>query len=192
MSTQFNEKPLKSKGKEFQKAFKYMTTTLAIHFDPTAIHAAVDSDGRLDLIALGGNQAGMPMAIHLGLDDFVFIGDEAEKQADLDPSGVVDDPIGSLIEENILSQGGRVSTSEVLLARLLTEVYTKAVQVLDKTPDHVLVVLTAGGPEEETYIAAASRALIGQVEFVSETKAWSAMAAHGPQDIDPDLSGVIG
>ena len=65
MSTQFNEKPLKSKGKEFQKAFKYMTTTLAIHFDPTAIHAAVDSDGRLDLIALGGNQAGMPMAIHL-------------------------------------------------------------------------------------------------------------------------------
>ncbi len=97
-----------------------MTTTLAIHFDPTAIHAAVDSDGRLDLIALGGNQAGMPMAIHLGLDDSVFIGDEAEKQVDHDPLGVVDDPIGSLIEENVLSQGGRVSTSEVLLARLLT------------------------------------------------------------------------
>ena len=169
-----------------------MTTTLAIHFDPTAIHAAVDSDGRLDLIALGGNQAGMPMAIHLGLDDSVFIGGEAEKQVDHDPLGVVDDPIGSLIEENVLSQGGRVSTSEVLLARLLTEVYTKAVQVLDRTPDQVLVVLTAGGPEEETYIAAASRALIGQVEFVSETKAWSAMATHGPQDVDPDLSGVIG
>ncbi|HJM36284.1 MAG TPA: hypothetical protein QF487_07140, partial [Acidimicrobiales bacterium] len=96
-----------------------MTTTLAIHFDPTAIHAAVDSDGRLDLIALGGNQAGMPMAIHLGLDDSVFIGNEAEKQVDHDPSGVVDDPIGSLIEENVSSQGGRVSTSEVLLARLL-------------------------------------------------------------------------
>ncbi len=169
-----------------------MTTTLAIHFDPAAIHAAVDSDGRLDLIALGGNKAGMPMAIHLGLDDSVFIGDEAEKQMSLDPAGVVDDPIGSLIEEEVISQGGRVSTSEVLLARLLTEVYAKGVQILDKTPDQVLVVLTAGGPKEETYVAAASRALIGQVEFVSETKAWSAMATHGPQEVDPDLSGVIG
>ena len=169
-----------------------MTTTLAIHFDPTAIHAAVDSDGRLDLIALGGNKAGMPMAIHLGLDDSVFIGDEAEKQMQLDPAGVVDDPIGSLIEQEVTSQGGRASTSEVLLARLLTEVYAKGVQILDKTPDHVLVVLTAGGPKEEIYVAAASRALIGQVEFVSETKAWSAMATHGPQEVDPDLSGVIG
>ena len=169
-----------------------MATTLAIHFDPAAIHAAVDSDGRLDLIALGRGQAGMPMSIHLGLDDSVFFGDEANDQMEQDPSGIVDDPIGRLFDEEIMSQGGRSTTSETLLARLLAEVYAKSIQILDKTPDQVLVVLTAGGPKEEAYVAAAERALIGEVEFVSETKAWSAMATHGPADLDPDLSGVIG
>ena len=169
-----------------------MATTLAIHFDPAAIHAAVDRDGRLDLIALGRGKAGMPMSIHLGLDDSVFFGDEAHDQMEHDPSGVVDDPIGRLFDEEIMSQGGRSTTSETLLARLLAEVYAKSIQILDKTPDQVLVVLTAGGPKEEAYVAAAERALIGEVEFVSETKAWSAMATHGPSDLDPDLSGVIG
>ncbi|CAI8411440.1 MAG: Uncharacterised protein [Acidimicrobiales bacterium AG-410-I20] len=169
-----------------------MAITLAIHFDPGNIHAAVDHDGRLDLIALGRGAAGMPMSIHLGLDDSVFFGHEANDQMENDPSGIVDDPIGSLFEQEITSQGGRSTTSETLLARLLAEVYAKSIQVLDKTPDQVLVVLTAGGPKEETYVAAAERALIGKVEFVSETKSWSAMATHGPSDLDPDLSGVVG
>ena len=128
-----------------------MTTTLAIHFDPTAIHAAVDSDGRLDLIALGRGKAGMPMSIHLGLDDSVFFGDEAHDQIEHDPSGAVDDPIGSLFEKEIRSQGGRSTTSETLLALVLAEVYAKSIQILDRTPDQVLVVLTAGGPKEEAY-----------------------------------------
>ena len=115
-----------------------MATTLAIHFDPAAIHAAVDSDGRLDLIALGRGKAGMPMSIHLGLDDSVFFGDEAHDQMEHDPSGIVDDPIGRLFDEEIMSQGGRSTTSETLLARLLAEVYAKSIQILDKTPDHVL------------------------------------------------------
>ena len=35
-----------------------MATTLAIHFDPAAIHAAVDRDGCLDLIVLVEAKAG--------------------------------------------------------------------------------------------------------------------------------------
>ena len=45
-----------------------MTTVLAIHIGPELAHAAVDRDGRIDLVAAGDDSAGMPVVVHMAVD----------------------------------------------------------------------------------------------------------------------------
>ncbi len=169
-----------------------MTSTLAIHLGPSLAHAAIDKDGRIDLIALGGDQAGMPMVLHVDAEGAVVAGRLATERGRKEPQGLLEDPIGVLADSQTVEVAGRTMTGEVLLAHLLTQVHAQSVQVLDGAPDETLVVLTAGGPDQSVYAAAAQRALMGKVEFVNETRAWSAMATHGPSNTDSELSGVLG
>ena len=169
-----------------------MTTTLAIHLGPSLAHAAIDKNGRIDLIALGGDQAGMPMVLHVDAEGAVVAGRSALERGAKDPQGLLEDPIGVLADSQTVEIAGRTMTGEVLLAHLLTQVHAQSIQVLDGAPDETLVVLTAGGPDQSIYAAATQRALMGKVEFVNETRAWSAMATHGPSNADSELSGVLG
>ena len=105
---------------------------------------------------------------------------------------LVDDVVGRVFDDDVVEVAGLTVRVEALLAHLLAHIHARTVRVLDGVPDEVMVVLTAGGPEVPIYSAASIRARIGEVTMVEETRAWSALAAHGPGDVDPDQAGVLG
>ncbi len=167
-----------------------MTTVLAIHIGPELAHAAVDHDGRIDLVAVGDDSAGMPVVVHIAVDGSIGVG-----AADPDIGGdnlAGEDLLAQLADTGMVRFGVHTLSGELVLAHLLAHVHARCVRVLDGLPDRVVLVLTSGGPEEAVYTAAARRALIGEVTLVDETRAWAALAAHGPQGLHPDLAGALG
>ena len=169
-----------------------MPTTLAIHLGPALAHAAVDRDGHIALVALGDRAAGMPVLLHVSGDGSISAGSEARQRGEAEPDGLVDDVVGRVFDDDVVEVAGITVRVEALLAHLLAHIHARTVRVLDGVPDEVMVVLTAGGPEVPIYSAASIRARIGEVTMVEETRAWSALAAHGPGDVDPDQAGVLG
>ena len=167
-----------------------MTTVLAIHIGPELAHAAVDHDGRIDLVAVGDDSAGMPVVVHIAVDGSIGVG-----AADPDIGGdnlAGEDLLAQLADTGMVRFGVHTLSGELVLAHLLAHVHARCVRVLDGLPDRVVLVLTSGGPEEAVYTAAARRALIGEVTLVDETRAWAALAAHGPRGLRPDLAGALG
>ena len=167
-----------------------MTTVLAIHIGPELAHAAVDHDGRIDLVAVGDDSAGMPVVVHMAVDGSIGVGAAAPDTGGDDLAG--EDLLAQLADTGMVRFGVRTLSGELVLAHLLAQVHARCVRVLDGLPDRVVLVLTAGGPEEAVYTAAARRALIGEVTLVDETRAWAALAAHGPRGLPPDLGGALG
>ena len=167
-----------------------MTTVLAIHIGPELAHAAVDHDGRIDLVAVGDDSAGMPVVVHMAVDGSIGVGAAAPDTGGDDLAG--EDLLAQLADTGMVRFGVRTLSGELVLAHLLAQVHARCVRVLDGLPDRVVLVLTAGGPEEAVYAAAARRALIGEVTLVDETRAWAALAAHGPRGLPPDLAGALG
>ena len=167
-----------------------MTTVLAIHIGPELAHAAVDHDGRIDLVAVGDDSAGMPVVVHMAVDGSIGVGAAAPDTGGDDLAG--EDLLAQLADTGMVRFGVRTLSGELVLAHLLAQVHARCVRVLDGLPDRVVLVLTAGGPTEAVYAAAARRALIGEVTLVDETRAWAALAAHGPRGLHPDLAGALG
>ena len=167
-----------------------MTTVLAIHIGPELAHAAVDHDGRIDLVAVGDDSAGMPVVVHVAVDGSIGVGAAAPDTGGDDLAG--EDFLAQLADTGMVRFGVRTLSGELVLAHLLAQVHARCVRVLDGLPDRVVLVLTAGGPTEAVYAAAARRALIGEVTLVDETRAWAALAAHGPRGLHPDLAGALG
>ena len=167
-----------------------MTTVLAIHIGPELAHAAVDHDGRIDLVAVGDDSAGMPVVVHMAVDGSIGVGAAAPDTGGDDLAG--EDLLAQLADTGMVRFGVRTLSGELVLAHLLAQVHARCVRVLDGLPDRVVLVLTAGGPKEAVYAAAARRALIGEVTLVDETRAWAALAAHGPRGLHPDLAGALG
>ncbi|MCH2443606.1 MAG: hypothetical protein MK191_07715 [Acidimicrobiales bacterium] len=167
-----------------------MTTVLAIHIGPELAHAAVDRDGRIDLVAAGDDSAGMPVVVHMAVDGSIGVGAAAPDTGGDDLAG--EDFLAQLADTGMVRFGVRTLSGELVLAHLLAQVHARCVRVLDGLPDRVVLVLTAGGPTEAVYAAAARRALIGEVTLVDETRAWAALAAHGPRGLHPDLAGALG
>ena len=169
-----------------------MPTVLSIHLGPNLAHAAVDSDGRIDLLALGKRAAHMPVVLHVAADGSVTVGFEALHRSESEPDGTIDNVVGRLLDAEMIEAVGRTLTAETVIAHLLAHIYARCIVVLDRVPDEVLVVCTAGGPEATVYAAAAERARLGEFTLVEETRSWAAMAAHGPDGMDPDLAGALG
>ena len=167
-----------------------MTTVLAIHIGPELAHAAVDHDGRIDLVAVGDDSAGMPVVVHMAVDGSIGVGAAAPDTGGDDLAG--EDLLAQLADTGMVRFGVRTLSGELVLAHLLAQVHARCVRVLDGLPDRVVLVLTAGGPKEAVYAAAARRALIGEVTLVDETRAWAALVAHGPRGLPPDLAGALG
>ena len=167
-----------------------MTTVLAIHIGPELAHAAVDHDGRIDLVAVGDDSAGMPVVVHMAVDGSIRVGAAALEAGGDNLAG--EDLLVQLADTGMVRFGVRTMPGELVLAHLLAQVHARCVRVLDGLPDQVVLVLTAGGPEEAVYAAAARRALIGEVTLVDEPRAWAALAAHGPRGLPPDLAGALG
>ena len=167
-----------------------MTTVLAIHIGPELAHAAVDHDGRIDLVAVGDDSAGMPVVVHMAVDGSIGVGPAALEAGGDNLAG--EDLLAQLADTGMVRFGVRTLSGELVLAHLLAQVHARCVRVLDGLPDRVVLVLTAGGPEEAVYAAAARRSLIGEVTLVDETQAWAALAAHGPRGLHPDLAGALG
>ena len=167
-----------------------MTTVLAIHIGPELAHAAVDHDGRIDLVAVGDDNAGMPVVVHMAVDGSIGVGAAAPDTGGDDLAG--EDLLAQLADTGMVRFGVRTLSGELVLAHLLAQVHARCVRVLDGLPDRVVLVLTAGGPEEAVYTAAARRALIGEVTLVDEPRAWAALAAHGPRGLHPDVGGALG
>ena len=167
-----------------------MTTVLAIHLGPELAHAAVDRDGRIDLVAVGNKTAGMPVVVHLAPDGSIGIGATTLGGGGDDLAG--DDLLGQLADTGTVRLGTRTLPGELVLAHLLAHLHALCVRVLDGLPDRVILVRTAGGPDEAVYADAARQALIREAIVVDETRAWAALAAHGPRGLDPDLAGALG
>ena len=167
-----------------------MTTVLAIHIGPELAHAAVDHDGRIDLVAVGDDSAGMPVVVHMAVDGSIGVGAAAPDAGGEDFAG--EDLLAQLADTGMVRFGVRTLSGELVLAHLLAQVHARCVRVLDGLPDRVVLVLTAGGPTEAVYAAAARQALIGEVTLVDEPRAWAALTAHGPRGLPPDLAGALG
>ncbi|MEE3250748.1 MAG: hypothetical protein VX268_00675, partial [Actinomycetota bacterium] len=168
---------------------------LALHLGLLEAHAAVDRAGRIDLIALGGDRAGMPMVLHVSTGGDVTVGEEALQRADDEPDGFVDDVMGHLLDDGVVEASGRALTAETVLAYLMAQSYARCLQILDGAPDQVVVVRAAGGPDEATYEAAAGRGLVGDILILDETRAWSAFSGHAPpgtRGMDLERTGVLG
>ena len=168
---------------------------LVLHLGLLEAHAAVDRAGRIDLIALGGDRAGMPMVLHVSTGGDVTVGEEALQRADDEPDGFVDDVMGHLLDDGVVEASGRALTAETVLAYLMAQSYARCLQILDGAPDQVVVVRAAGGPDEATYEAAAGRGLVGDILILDETRAWSAFSGHAPpgtRGMDLERTGVLG
>ncbi|MDP6975121.1 MAG: hypothetical protein QF575_00995 [Acidimicrobiales bacterium] len=168
---------------------------LALHLGLLEAHAAVDRDGRIDLVALGEGRAGMPLVLHVAADGDVAVGDPALQRADEHPEGFVEDVMGRLLDDGVITASGRTLAAEVVLAHLLAQAYARCVEVLDGAPDQLLVVRPAGGPEAETYAAAAGRGLVGDIRVLDETRAWAAFSGHAPpgaKGMEPERTGALG
>jgi hypothetical protein len=168
---------------------------LALHLGLLEAHAAVDRAGRIDLVALGGDRAGMPMVLHVSTGGDVAVGEDAIRRAVDDPDGFVDDVMGRLLDDGVVEASGRTLTAEAVLAHLMAQSYAACLRILDGAPEQVVVVRAAGGPDEATYEAAAGRGLVGDVRVLDETRAWSAFSGHAPpatRGMEPEHTGVLG
>ena len=168
---------------------------LALHLGLLEAHAAVDRAGRIDLVALGGDRAGMPMVLHVSTRGDVAVGEDAIRRAVDDPDGFVDDVMGRLLDDGVVEASGRTLTAEAVLAHLMAQSYAACLRILDGAPEQVVVVRAAGGPDEATYEAAAGRGLVGDVRVLDETRAWSAFSGHAPpatRGMEPEHTGVLG
>ena len=168
---------------------------LALHLGLLEAHAAVDRAGRIDLVALGGDRAGMPMVLHVSTGGDVAVGEDAIRRAVDDPDGFVDDVMGHLFDDGVVEASGRTLTAEAVLAHLMAQSYAACLRILDGAPEQVVVVRAAGGPDEATYEAAAGRGLVGDVRVLDETRAWSAFSGHAPpatRGMEPEHTGVLG
>ena len=126
----------------------------------------------------------------MAVDGSIGVGAAAPDTGGDDLAG--EDLLAQLADTGMVRFGVRTLSGELVLAHLLAQVHARCVRVLDGLPDRVVLVLTAGGPTEAVYAAAARRALIGEVTLVDETRAWAALAAHGPRGLHPDLAGALG
>ena len=122
-----------------------MTTVLAIHIGPELAHAAVDTDGRIDLVAVGDDRAGMPVVVHMAVDGSIGVGAAAPDAGGEDFAG--EDLLAQLADTGMVRFGVRTLSGELVLAHLLAQVHARCVRVLDGLPDRVVLVLTSGGPE---------------------------------------------
>ena len=126
----------------------------------------------------------------MAVDGSIGVGAAAPDTGGDDLAG--EDFLAQLADTGMVRFGVRTLSGELVLAHLLAQVHARCVRVLDGLPDRVVLVLTAGGPTEAVYAAAARRALIGEVTLVDETRAWAALVAHGPRGLPPDLAGALG
>ena len=168
---------------------------LALHLGLLEAHAAVDRAGRIDLVALGDDRAGMPMVLHVSTEGDVTVGEEALRRATVEPGGLIDNVMGRLLDDGFVEASGRTLPAETVLAHLLAQAYARCLRVLDGVPDQVVVVRAAGGPDESTYEAAAGRGLVGDIRILDEIRAWSAFGGHAPPGIkgmEPERTGVLG
>ena len=94
-----------------------MPTVLSIHLGPNLAHAAVDSDGRIDLLALGERAAHMPVVLHVAADGSVTVGFEALHRSESEPDGTIDNVVGRLLDAEMIEAVGRTLTAETEIGR---------------------------------------------------------------------------
>jgi hypothetical protein len=116
---------------------------LALHLGLLEAHAAVDRAGRIDLVALGDDRAGMPMVLHVSTEGDVTVGEEALRRATVEPGGLIDNVMGRLLDDGFVEASGRTLPAETVLAHLLAQAYARCLRVLDGVPDQVVVVRAA-------------------------------------------------
>jgi hypothetical protein len=68
-------------------------------------------------------------------DGDVAVGDSALQRADEHPEGFVEDVMGRLLDDGVITASGRTLAAEVVLAHLLAQAYARCVEVLDGAPD---------------------------------------------------------
>ncbi|MEV7628543.1 Hsp70 family protein [Actinoplanes sp. NPDC089786] len=137
-----------------------MDYALGVDLGTTHIAAAVNLDGRIEVVQLGDRHKEMPALLHLAEDGRMTVGDGAGRQGRTDPSRLVrevkrrmGDPVSILV-------GGAPFSAHALLGRLLKHVVQTVTTLYGGPPAHVVVTHPANwGPYkreqlEQVFLAA--------------------------------------
>ncbi|MFG1603634.1 Hsp70 family protein [Actinoplanes sp. NPDC049265] len=116
-----------------------MEYALGVDLGTTHVAAAVNVDGRVDVVQLGDRNPEMPALIHLAEDGRTTVGDSAARHGRTDPSRLarevkrrIGDPVPILV-------GGTPFSAHALLGRLLEHVVETVTRQYDGPPARVVV-----------------------------------------------------
>jgi len=143
-----------------------MKTALTIYIGNDSAFAAVDVNGRIDLLALGESETGLPIKETLNTEKLFH----AEVE---------------LPNEDLIHL-------ELSLANLFSKIIARCIRVVDIYPDEVLLVVSGGGSDLDIFHAASRRAQIRNMTVIEENRSLAALASYGPKGISPDYAPAIG
>ncbi|GLZ01936.1 Hsp70 family protein [Actinoplanes sp. NBRC 103695] len=169
-----------------------MEYALGVDLGTTHIAAAVNVDGRIEVVQLGDRHKEMPALIYLAEDGRTMVGDGAERNGRGDPSRLVrevkrrmGDPVSILV-------GGAPFSAHALLGRLLKHVVETVTALYDGPPAHIVVTHPANwGPyKREQLDQVFETAGLTGVETLTEPEAAAIHHAAGKRIAPGELIAV--
>src|SRR4051812_10331247 len=112
---------------------------LGVDLGTTYTAAAVDVEGRLEMLALGNRALQVPSVLFIKEDGEVLVGEAAERRGVVEPSRVVREFKRRIGDSVPLMVGGAPYSPQALVARLLSWVVRFATERQGGAPDHVTV-----------------------------------------------------
>src|SRR5262249_21949277 len=143
---------------------------LGIDLGTTYVGAALQRDGRAEILSLGANRAGTPSVVYVGIDGRGLVGDAAERRALTEPDRVARGFKRRVGDTTPIVIAGQAWSPALLTAELIRAVVAAAAEVEGTPPEHVALChpATWGQFKLAVYEEAANVAGITDRTFVPE------------------------
>jgi molecular chaperone DnaK (HSP70) len=147
-----------------------MGYVLGVDLGTTFTAAAVERDGRVEMVTLGTEGASIPSMVFLDVDGSTLIGEAARRRALREPGRTAREFKRRLGDPTPLLVGGSPLSADVLMAKLLAAVVATVTEREGAVPDAVAVSHPANwGPYKTDLLRNAARvAGLGEVHLVPE------------------------
>ncbi len=156
-----------------------MSHSLGIDLGTTSVSAAVERDGRAEMVPLGDTSAAARAVVHVTDDGAVTAGDAAARRSVTDPDRVVATLKRRLGDPTPVVVGDRRFPASALLGSLLRTALVRAAEVTGSAPDTVVLTHPAHWGPVRLRAFADVPASAGLTRYRTVTEPEAAAAHHG-------------
>jgi actin-like ATPase involved in cell morphogenesis len=156
---------------------------LGIDIGTTYTAAAVERDGRVEVISLGERTASVPSVIYLGPDGEILTGDAASRRGLSEPGRAAREFKRRIGDPTPLLLGGTPYSAEAVLSKLLAWVIGKVTQAQGGPPSRLAVTHPANwGPYKQDLLGQAIRMAEAEAEAITLTEPEAAAIAYAANE----------